>query len=69
MPLFALGGVTAERVEQLRQEAGGADAAIGGVRPAGFAVIGAVFGADDPAAAALALARAIGHSRAPRQQS
>jgi thiamine-phosphate pyrophosphorylase len=48
MPLYALGGVTAERV-----------AALGGGGPAGVAVIGAVFGADDPAAAALALARAV----------
>ncbi len=58
MPLFALGGVTAERVASLGAT-GGADAAAGGVRPAGVAVIGAVFGADDPVAAALTLARAM----------
>jgi len=62
MPVFALGGVTAERAAQL--DFGGATAAAGGGgHPAGVGVIGAVFGADDPAAAALRLARAI--RRAP----
>jgi len=65
MPLFALGGVTAERVASLGATCG-ADAACGGVRPAGVAVIGAVFGADDPVAAALTLARAMRRARAPR---
>jgi thiamine-phosphate pyrophosphorylase len=59
MPLYALGGVTAERVEALLGAPGGAVATHGGARPAGVAVIGAVFGADDPVAAALALARAM----------
>ena len=58
MPLYALGGVTAERVEAMDASDGTA-AAWGGGRPAGVAVIGAVFGADDPAAEALALARAL----------
>lgn len=64
MPLYALGGVTAERVAALSTP-GGAAAADGGSRPAGVAVIGAVFGADDPVAAALALARAMRRARAP----
>jgi thiamine-phosphate pyrophosphorylase len=46
MPVFALGGVTAERVVEL-------DA------PVGVAVIGAILGADDPPAAARALAAAL----------
>lgn len=58
MPVFALGGVTAERITELGAP-GGAAAAMGGGRPAGVAVIGAVFGADDPPAAALALAGAL----------
>ena len=65
MPLYALGGVTAERVQRLGAPSGTA-AACGGDRPAGVAVIGAVFGANDPAAAALALARAVRHALAPR---
>ncbi len=65
MPLFALGGVTAERVAALgalRTTSGGASTAAGAGRPtgvAGIAVIGAVFGADDPVAAALALRDAL----------
>jgi len=58
MPLYALGGVTAERVEAMDAPDGTA-IAWGGGRLAGVAVIGAVFGADDPAAEALALARAL----------
>ncbi len=65
MALYALGGVTAERAAQLLGAPGGAGAADGGARPAGVAVIGAVFGADDPVAAALALARAIRRALAP----
>ncbi len=65
MPLFALGGVTAERVASLGDPCG-ADAACSGGRPAGVAVIGAVFGADDPVAGALALARAVRRTLAPR---
>ena len=64
MPLYALGGVTAERIEALGT-LGGAAAARSGGRPAGVAVIGAVFGADDPVAAALALARAVRRALAP----
>jgi thiamine-phosphate pyrophosphorylase len=65
MPLFALGGITAERVAALgalRKTPGGAAAACGGGRPtgiAGVAVIGAVFGADNPVAAALVLRDAL----------
>jgi thiamine-phosphate pyrophosphorylase len=55
MPVYALGGVTAERVEELFA-AGGAAAASGGCRPAGVATIGAVFGADNPGVAAVGLA-------------
>jgi thiamine-phosphate pyrophosphorylase len=66
MALYALGGVTAERVAALPGASGGTAAAFGGGRPAGVAVIGAVFGADDPVAAALELARAIRRALAPR---
>jgi thiamine-phosphate pyrophosphorylase len=59
MALYALGGITAERVAAVLGAPGGAVAAGGGGRTAGVAVIGAVFGADDPVAAALELARAI----------
>ncbi|HTJ08214.1 MAG TPA: thiamine phosphate synthase, partial [Candidatus Binataceae bacterium] len=59
MPLYALGGITAERVAALGAPPGGTAAAGAGGRPAGVAVIGAVFGADDPVAAALRLARAL----------
>ncbi len=65
MPLYALGGVTVERVEALGAPSGAA-AAFGGGRPAGLAVIGAVFGADNPVVAALALARAMRRALAPR---
>ena len=66
MALYALGGVTAKRVETLLQvlRARTAAASSGG-RPAGVAVIGAVFGADDPVAAALVLARAMRRALAP----
>ncbi|HVB81871.1 MAG TPA: thiamine phosphate synthase [Candidatus Binataceae bacterium] len=65
LALYALGGVTAERVASLGACAGGTAAAQGGGRPAGVAVIGAGFGADDPVAAALALARAVRGALAP----
>ena len=65
MALYALGGITAERVAALLDAPGGTAAAKGGGRPTGVAVIGAVFGADDPVAAALALARAIRRALAP----
>ena len=61
MPVFALGGVTAERAAELSIGRAAAYARAG--YAAGVAVIGAVFGADDPVAAALKLARAI--RRAP----
>jgi len=65
MALYALGGVTAERVAALWGTTGGAGAAFGSAYPAGVAVIGAVFGADDPVAAALKLARAMRRALAP----
>ena len=65
MAVYALGGVTAERVAALLDAPGGTAAASGGGRPAGVAAIGAVFGADDPVAAALALARALRPALAP----
>ena len=55
LPVFALGGITAERIAEL----GGTPALSEGGRPAGVAVIGAVFGADDPAAATRALLDAL----------
>ncbi len=55
LPVFALGGITAERIAEL----GGTPALAEGGRPAGVAVIGAVFGADDPAAATRALLDAL----------
>jgi thiamine-phosphate pyrophosphorylase len=55
LPVFALGGITAERIAEL----GGTPALTEGGRPAGVAVIGAVFGADDPAAATRALLDAL----------
>ncbi len=48
LPVFALGGVTAERIGELR-----------GSGAAGVAVIGAVFGADSPAEATRSLLAAI----------
>ena len=55
LPVYALGGITVARIDQLRD-----DPAFGsGPRPAGAAVIGAIFGADDPAAATRALLAAI----------
>ncbi len=55
LPVYALGGITAARLDQLRD-----DSTFGrGPRPAGAAVIGAVFGADDPAAATRELLAAI----------
>ena len=52
MPVYALGGITTERVGELF---GGAGAASGGARPAGVAAIGAVFGAEEPPRAAGAI--------------
>jgi thiamine-phosphate pyrophosphorylase len=47
IPVFALGGITANRVRELSV----AIAAAGAQPPAGIAVIGSVFGTPDPAAA------------------
>lgn len=48
LPVFALGGITAERISELR-----------GSEAAGVAVIGAIFGANSPADASRALVTAI----------
>jgi thiamine-phosphate pyrophosphorylase len=53
LPLYALGGITAERVRELGQSLRGSD------HPAGVAVIGAVLGADDPARAMCDLMHAL----------
>jgi thiamine-phosphate pyrophosphorylase len=55
MPVFALGGITAQRVREL----GGAAACQASGHPAGVAVIGAVFGADDCGAAVRELLTAV----------
>ena len=55
MPVYALGGMTAERIHRLRTSAAFGE----GRRPAGAGVIGAVFGADHPRAATLALLDAL----------
>jgi thiamine-phosphate pyrophosphorylase len=49
LPLYALGGISAERIGELGRSLLAID------RPAGVAVIGAVFGADDPARATVEL--------------
>jgi len=51
IPVFALGGMTANRVGDLRARFAIAKAEKTIVRPAGVAVIGAIFGVPDPAAA------------------
>lgn len=55
LPIYALGGMTAQRVRALA----GAAALPERSRPGGVAVIGAVFGADDPAVATRELLRAL----------
>ena len=55
MPVFALGGITAERAREV--------AVAAGARVAGVGVIGAVFGADDPALAVKALLEALSAPR------
>jgi thiamine-phosphate pyrophosphorylase len=65
MPVFALGGVNAERVMTLKMPGREADA-VGARLPAGVAVIGAVFGADDPSQAARSLRDAVGRALPPR---
>ncbi|HLW70797.1 MAG TPA: thiamine phosphate synthase [Candidatus Binataceae bacterium] len=54
MPVYALGGITTERIDRWAGVA-----APGSDRPRGAAVIGAVFGAEDPATATIALLRAL----------
>ncbi|HTT77192.1 MAG TPA: thiamine phosphate synthase [Candidatus Binataceae bacterium] len=55
VPVYSLGGITAERIHRLR----GTGAFAEGARPAGVAVIGAVMGADHPGAATRALLEAL----------
>jgi len=66
MPVYALGGITAERARVLadprRRVAPRADGGAGG-NVAGVAVIGAVFGADDPARAVKSLLAALSAKR------
>jgi thiamine-phosphate pyrophosphorylase len=51
IPVFALGGINALRVRELRPKMSTASSREPGKRPAGVAVIGAIYGAPDPAAA------------------
>lgn len=51
IPVFALGGMTATRVRELCAKGAIAKAEKAITRPAGVAVIGAIFGSPDPAAA------------------
>jgi len=53
IPVYALGGVTAERMPELMNRTGS------GRPPAGVAVVGAILGAEDPRAAAEALRAAL----------
>jgi thiamine-phosphate pyrophosphorylase len=55
IPVYALGGITAARIDELLID----PALRKAPRPAGVAVIGAVFGANDPAAATRELIAAI----------
>jgi thiamine-phosphate pyrophosphorylase len=57
MPLYALGGITRARVRELSGAAARKDRS----RPAGVAVIGAIMGADDAAAATSALLSELEH--------
>jgi thiamine-phosphate pyrophosphorylase len=71
MPVYGLGGITARRLDELAvepiDELGGGAAALKerGSSPAGVGVIGAVFGADDPASATRELLRALSRWPAP----
>jgi thiamine-phosphate pyrophosphorylase len=51
IPVFALGGINATRIRELRSQMAFANPLEPGQRPAGIAVIGAIYGALDPAAA------------------
>lgn len=51
IPVFALGGMTATRVLEVRAQIAIANAQKAIAQPAGVAVIGAIFGVPDPAAA------------------
>jgi len=62
MPVFALGGITAERARRLAAPRR-RDARRAGGDVAGVAVIGAVFGADDPARAVKSLLAALSAQR------
>jgi thiamine monophosphate synthase len=51
IPVFALGGMTAARVRELRAQFGIAKAKKAIAHPARVAVIGAIFGSPDPTSA------------------
>ena len=51
IPVFALGGINAPRVRELRTQMSTASPLEPGEHPAGVAVIGAIYGTPDPAAA------------------
>jgi thiamine-phosphate pyrophosphorylase len=51
IPVFALGGITANRLRELRAQIAITKAENAIAHPAGVAVIGAIFGSPDPAAA------------------
>jgi len=61
LPVYALGGITAERIHRLHRSGAFADGESAG--PAGAGVIGAVIGADHPRKAAQALLEALGSWR------
>ena len=61
IPVFALGGITPDRTRELLANAGPA------ARPAGVASIGAIFGADSPAIATVAMLSALDPSWTRRQ--
>ena len=59
IPVFALGGINATRVRELRTQMATANPLEPGKRPAGVAVIGAIYGVPDPAAAMRDLVNAL----------
>jgi thiamine-phosphate pyrophosphorylase len=59
IPVFALGGITSDRIRELRTQIATANAQKAITRPAGVAVIGAIFGSPDPAVAMRELTEAL----------
>jgi thiamine monophosphate synthase len=57
--VFALGGITADRIRELRAQIAIATARKATAHPAGVAVIGAIFDSSDPAAAMRDLIKAL----------